>query len=102
MWLFVGVSCLPLRRLLSIVTHMWFASVLAFYSSIGQGSYGKVKLGVHSVSQELVAVKILQKDLMDAAELARAQREIEILKSLDHPNICKLLQVCHCWLLIGQ
>lgn len=39
------------------------------------------------------AIKILQKDLMDAAELTRSRREIEIQRRLHHPNIIKLYDV---------
>tara|TARA_B110000285_G_scaffold196846_1_gene228072 strand:+ start:27 stop:266 length:240 start_codon:yes stop_codon:yes gene_type:complete len=38
------------------------------------------------------AVKILKVDKIDDHELQRFQREIEILKRLDHPNIIKLYE----------
>ena len=63
------------------------------YGVLGRGTYGKVKLGKHRKTKEQVAVKILQKDSMDPAELERAQREIQIMKSLEHPNICRMYQV---------
>jgi serine/threonine protein kinase len=40
-----------------------------------------------------VAIKILQKDLMDTAEQERSRREIAIQKKLIHPNIAKLYDV---------
>lgn len=40
-----------------------------------------------------VAIKILQKDLMDSAEQERSRREITIQRKLIHPNIAKLYDV---------
>jgi len=60
--------------------------------SIGQGSYGKVRVGIHRATNQRVAIKILQKDLLDDAELDRVQREVNILKNLNHPNICKFVE----------
>ncbi len=40
-----------------------------------------------------MAIKILQKDLMDAAEMERSKREIAIQRKLQHPNIAKLYDV---------
>jgi len=40
-----------------------------------------------------VAVKILQKDLMDNTEQERSKREIQIQRELNHPNIAKLYDV---------
>eukprot|EP01102_Stenamoeba_stenopodia_P006776 TRINITY_DN188_c0_g1_i1.p1 TRINITY_DN188_c0_g1~~TRINITY_DN188_c0_g1_i1.p1 ORF type:complete len:647 (+),score=97.16 TRINITY_DN188_c0_g1_i1:124-2064(+) len=60
---------------------------------IGQGSYGRVKLATHKDSGLKAAVKILQLDMMDDPEIDRSKREIEIMKQLNHPNICKILDV---------
>eukprot|EP00027_Filamoeba_sp_ATCC50430_P011920 CAMPEP_0168565058 /NCGR_PEP_ID=MMETSP0413-20121227/13601_1 /TAXON_ID=136452 /ORGANISM="Filamoeba nolandi, Strain NC-AS-23-1" /LENGTH=717 /DNA_ID=CAMNT_0008596821 /DNA_START=116 /DNA_END=2266 /DNA_ORIENTATION=+ len=61
--------------------------------TVGQGSYGKVKLAYHRDSKEYVAIKILQKAKMLPPELERARRETEILSKLNHPNIVRLLKV---------
>ncbi|KAL6051393.1 MAP/microtubule affinity-regulating kinase 4 [Balamuthia mandrillaris] len=60
---------------------------------VGQGSYGKVKVATHRRTGQRVAIKILQKDLMDHAEMDRSIREIAILKRLDHPHIAKMYEV---------
>lgn len=39
------------------------------------------------------AVKILKKDQMDEKEKVRLNYEIDILRTLDHPNIVKLYEV---------
>ena len=56
--------------------------------TIGQGTFGKVKLGIHKPTGEKVAVKILEKDKIEnESDLVRVQREIHILRKIRHPNI---------------
>jgi len=61
--------------------------------TVGQGSYGKVKLCYHKDTKANVAIKILQKVRMKPQELDRARRETEILTKLQHPHIAKLFEV---------
>jgi 5'-AMP-activated protein kinase catalytic alpha subunit len=62
--------------------------------TIGQGTFGKVKLGFHTLTNEKVAVKILEKDrIKDVADVERVAREIHILKLIRHPNIIQLYEV---------
>ena len=62
--------------------------------TLGQGTFGKVKLGVHIPSEEQVAIKILEKErIQDKEDLNRIAREINILKKLNHPNIIKIYDV---------
>eukprot|EP01017_Pseudomicrothorax_dubius_P030817 TRINITY_DN3871_c0_g7_i2.p1 TRINITY_DN3871_c0_g7~~TRINITY_DN3871_c0_g7_i2.p1 ORF type:complete len:584 (+),score=78.05 TRINITY_DN3871_c0_g7_i2:108-1859(+) len=62
--------------------------------TIGEGTFGKVKLGTHMLTEEKVAVKILEKSkLNDNADLHRVMREIQILKLLRHPNIIQLYEI---------
>jgi serine/threonine protein kinase len=65
----------------------------AIIKTIGEGRYGKVKLAEHLVSRKKVAVKIMKKAQMEAADLARIKRELRVMTVLDHPNIVKLYQV---------
>jgi 5'-AMP-activated protein kinase catalytic alpha subunit len=61
---------------------------------IGEGTFGKVKLGVHIFTGEKVAVKILQKDMIsEVADVERVAREIHILKLIRHPNIIQLFEI---------
>lgn len=57
------------------------------------GSYGKVKEGIDSKSKTRVAVKILSRKHLRRATGGEAsvEREISILKSLQHKNIIQLL-----------
>ena len=40
-----------------------------------------------------VAIKIIDKSKLDAANLEKVLREVEVMKLLAHPNIIKLYQV---------
>ena len=56
--------------------------------TIGQGTFGKVKLASHLLTGEKVAVKILEKDrIADSSDIERVSRELHILKLIRHPNI---------------
>ena len=62
--------------------------------SIGEGTFGKVKLGTHILSNEKVAIKILEKDkINDVSDVERVAREIHILKQIRHPNVCQLYEI---------
>ncbi|RHZ87849.1 hypothetical protein Glove_29g2 [Diversispora epigaea] len=60
--------------------------------TLGEGACGKVKLGKHIESGEEVAVKLIRKGL-GSSKLTIIQREIDILKSVQHSSIIKLLDV---------
>ena len=62
--------------------------------TIGEGTFGKVKLGYHKMTGENVAIKILEKKrIVDVADIERVAREIHILKLIRHPNIIQLYEV---------
>eukprot|EP01137_Pigoraptor_chileana_P020761 Opistho-2@83577 len=65
-----------------------------FEKTLGEGSYGKVKLARHRISGEKVAVKIIDKtSLSDPDDAERVMREILVMKSLRHPYIAELFEV---------
>lgn len=43
-----------------------------------------------------VAIKIIDKTQLDAVNLEKIYREVQIMKMLDHPHIIKLYQVGPC------
>lgn len=57
--------------------------------SLGKGAFGSVWLARDKVSGGHFAVKTLRKD---QAELVRLKEEIEVMKALDHPSICKIYE----------
>jgi serine/threonine protein kinase len=62
--------------------------------TIGEGTFGKVKLGIHIQTQEKVAIKVLEKDrICDVSDIERVSREIHILKLIRHPDIIQLYEV---------
>lgn len=56
---------------------------------LGRGSYSKVKQATHKLTQKVFAVKIYEKSVLQSLQLRNAYTEIQILKSLSHPNIIK-------------
>ena len=62
-------------------------------STIGRGSFALVKRAKNRQTQVKYAVKVLSKKKMTEEDLIGMQTEIEILKSLDHPNVVKLIDV---------
>ncbi|GBM48496.1 Maternal embryonic leucine zipper kinase, partial [Araneus ventricosus] len=62
------------------------------HKTLGTGGFAKVKLATHVLTGEKVAIKIMNKASL-GDDLPRVQLEIEALKVLNHPNICKLYQV---------
>ena len=62
--------------------------------AIGQGTFGKVKLGTHKATGEAVAIKILEKKkICDVTDIERVSRELHILKLIRHPHIIQLYEV---------
>ena len=61
---------------------------------IGEGMFSTVKLGIHSLTNEKVAIKILEKTKITKIEdKERIDREIAVMKKINHFNISKLYQV---------
>ena len=59
--------------------------------TLGEGSFGKVKLAVHQTTGQKVALKIIgRKKLVNRDMAGRVEREIQYLQLLRHPHIIKL------------
>eukprot|EP01038_Epipyxis_sp_PR26KG_P012421 gene12421-16659_t len=78
-------------------THQEKRKIIGQYmigKTIGEGTFGKVKLAVHIPTGEKVAIKILEKNrIKDQADVRRVNREIKILKKSRHNNIIQLYEV---------
>ncbi|PWN49730.1 Pkinase-domain-containing protein [Violaceomyces palustris] len=62
--------------------------------TLGTGSFGKVKLAVHSLTGHRVAMKIINRRKISSMDMGgRVKREIQYLKLLRHPHIIKLYEV---------
>ena len=65
-----------------------------FVRNIGEGSFGKVKLMRHKVTDQQVAMKIINRRKLISRDMAgRIEREISYLQLLRHPHIIKLFSV---------
>ncbi|KAJ3301523.1 hypothetical protein HDV03_000699 [Kappamyces sp. JEL0829] len=70
--------------------------------TIGQGEFGKVKLGYHLQSNREVAIKFIKKQSVDSAvRRTKLAREINILQSISHRYIVELLEVIETEAYIG-
>ncbi|CAF3672805.1 unnamed protein product [Adineta steineri] len=69
---------------------------IGFYrirGDIGLGNFSRVKLGVHLLAKEKVAIKILDKTKLDERTQRLLLREITSMEHLHHPNIVRLYEV---------
>nr|XP_006811871.1 PREDICTED: SNF1-like protein kinase ssp2-like [Saccoglossus kowalevskii] len=63
--------------------------------TIGSGSFAKVRLGTHILTDEKVAIKVIDKKLIEKREYTKRNlhREAVMLQRLKHPNIVQLYEV---------
>ena len=70
-----------------------FSDIYRLGKVVGTGTYGEVRVCFHRESNNKRAVKIIRKDLMTSEGLrANLEKEISILRSLDHPNIIRIYE----------
>ena len=73
-----------------------FSKIVGNYmiaEQIGVGTFSKVTKGMHILTGEQVAIKILDKSkIKDDIDIIHISREIEILKSISHKNISQLYE----------
>ena len=63
-------------------------------SIIGEGTFGVVRLGKEKLTGEKVAIKILEKKkIVTKDDEERVEREIEILKKVNHINVIKTMKI---------
>jgi len=88
------------KQILTGSTSRFFASnrgrIDAFYQlgtvKLGEGAFGCVTEGVHVHTGVSRAVKSITKGKMGSCANLRLNREIDIMKAADHPNIVKLFE----------
>lgn len=91
-----------------------FCSRFDIVRKLGQGTYGKVQLGINKKTGQEVAIKTIKKCKIESeADLVRIRREVQIMSSVRHPNIVHIYEGntlnSHCnrstaasWLAISQ
>ncbi|EQL02777.1 serine/threonine protein kinase [Ophiocordyceps sinensis CO18] len=64
-------------------------------NTIGEGEFGKVKLGWKQDSSVQVAIKLIKRDTVggNPSRLSKIRREVTILRGLQHPNIVRLIDM---------
>ncbi|KAF5291762.1 hypothetical protein FQA39_LY14250 [Lamprigera yunnana] len=61
--------------------------------TLGKGQTGLVKLGIHCVTGRKVAIKIINREKLSESVLMKVEREIAIMKLIDHPHVLGLSDV---------
>ena len=62
--------------------------------TLGQGTFGKVKLGIHKPTNEKVAIKILEKcKIIEKDDEIRVKRELEMMPKFYHNNVILVTEI---------
>jgi serine/threonine protein kinase len=71
-----------------------FIGPYQFLESIGSGAYSFVSKAIHITSHSLVAIKVIPKrHLPSTDQLSTFHREVNIMKTLDHPFIASVFEI---------
>jgi serine/threonine protein kinase len=80
------------------------ANVYNITKELGAGAFSVVRLAEDKNSKEMVAIKCVDRKKLSSEDLAMLRREVQILSSLDHPNIIKFIEYTenpsHCYLVM--
>jgi serine/threonine protein kinase len=70
-------------------------AVYSFNKKLGEGSFGRVYLGMKKKDKKEVAIKTIDKSRISQKyrDVKCLVREVELLRLLDHPGIVKLYEV---------
>ena len=62
--------------------------------TLGQGTFGKVKLGIYLPNNEKCAIKVLEKSRMNGKDdQIRVKREFDMLSKFNHPNVILVSEI---------
>ncbi|XP_023727635.1 serine/threonine-protein kinase BRSK2-like [Cryptotermes secundus] len=77
----------------TVVEHQQYVGPFRLEKTLGKGQTGLVKLGVHCVMGRKVAIKIINREKLSESVLMKVEREIAIMKLIDHPHVLGLSDV---------
>jgi serine/threonine protein kinase len=72
------------------------ADTYALGQVLGQGAFGIVNLAEHKTSKLLYACKTIKKKIGSTSAYEQLEREVNIMKTLKHPNVISLSVVYEC------
>ncbi|XP_051530936.1 serine/threonine-protein kinase BRSK2-like isoform X3 [Myxocyprinus asiaticus] len=78
---------------LSVIQVVQYVGPYRLEKTLGKGQTGLVKLGIHCITGQKVAIKIVNREKLSESVLMKVEREIAILKLIEHPHVLKLHDV---------
>ncbi|ROL48623.1 Serine/threonine-protein kinase BRSK1 [Anabarilius grahami] len=78
---------------LSVTLAAQYVGPYRLEKTLGKGQTGLVKLGIHCITGQKVAIKIVNREKLSESVLMKVEREIAILKLIEHPHVLKLHDV---------
>ncbi|KAG8180259.1 hypothetical protein JTE90_019540 [Oedothorax gibbosus] len=73
--------------------HYQYVGPYRLEKTLGKGQTGLVKLGVHCITGRKVAIKIINREKLSESVLQKVEREIAIMKLIEHPHVLGLFDV---------
>lgn len=74
-------------------TNYMYVGPFRLEKTLGKGQTGLVKLGVHHKTGKKVAIKIVNREKLNESVLMKVEREITIMKLIEHPHVLRLFDV---------